>query len=213
MGDDARQTLVHRGRTLAYLSLALVTVEAGVSLTAGLLATSVALWGYGADSVIEWTSAAAALWRLEHESGAGQARAEQLSRRVIGTSFLALALLIAGEATASLARHDTAKPSIVGMAIALLSLVSMPLLASAKRRVARGLASDALTADAKQTALCAYLSAILLAGLAVNAMFGWWWADPLAALLMVPIIAREGVQGLRNQPACADGCCTLSDAE
>jgi divalent metal cation (Fe/Co/Zn/Cd) transporter len=202
-----RAALVRRGRGLAYISLALVTIEAGVSLTAGLLAGSVALWAYGADSVIEWTSAAAALWRLGHDASAGRTRAELISRRVIGASFLALALIVAGEAMVSLARHDPAKPSSVGIAIALMSLVSMPLLARAKRRVASGLTSDALAADADQTALCAYLSAILLVGLAVNAAFGWWWADPVAALLMVPIIAREGMQGLRGQSVCGDGCC------
>jgi divalent metal cation (Fe/Co/Zn/Cd) transporter len=209
-GAAGRAALVRRGRTLAYISLALVTLEAGVSLTAGLLAGSVALWGYGADSVIEWTSAAAALWRLGHDAGAGQARAELLSRRVIGASFLALALIVGGESIASLVRHNAAKPSIVGIGIALMSLVSMPLLARAKRRVANGLTSGALTADAKQTALCGYLSAILLIGLALNARFGSWWADPLAALVMVPIIAREGVQGLGGQPPCADGCCQAS---
>jgi divalent metal cation (Fe/Co/Zn/Cd) transporter len=207
--EDARAVLVRRGRALAYLTLAVVTLEVGVSLTAGLLAGSVALWGYGADSVIEWTSAAAALWRLGHDGGvAGRARAERLSGRVIGASFLVLALIVAAEAVTSLARHDVPKPSILGIAIALVSLVSMPLLSRAKRRVARGLASGALAADAGQTALCAYLSAILLGGLAFNALFGWWWADPVSALVMVPIIAREGVQGLRGQPVCADGCCS-----
>jgi divalent metal cation (Fe/Co/Zn/Cd) transporter len=206
--DDARAALVERGRALAYVTLAVVTLEAGVSLTAGLLAGSVALWGYGADSVIEWASAATALWRLGQDSrAAGRARAERVSGRVIGASFLALALVVAVEATISLARHEAPKPSTLGIAIALVSLVSMPLLSRAKRRVAHGLASGALAADAGQAALCAYLSAILLGGLALNALFGWWWADPVSALIMVPIIAREGLQGLRGQPACADGCC------
>jgi divalent metal cation (Fe/Co/Zn/Cd) transporter len=190
------------------MTLSLVTLEAGVSLIAGLLAGSVALWGYGADSVIEWTSAAAALWRLgQDDRVAGRARAEQFSGRVIGASFLVLALLVAADASISLARREVPRPSLPGIAIALVSLVSMPLLSRAKRRVARGLASGALAADASQTALCAYLSAILLAGLALNALFGWWWADPVSALIMVPIIAREGLQGLRGEPACADGCC------
>jgi divalent metal cation (Fe/Co/Zn/Cd) transporter len=206
--DDARTALLRLGRTLAYTSLVLVTLEAAVSLTAGLLAGSVALWGYGADSVIEWASAAAALWRLEHDAHATRARAERLSSRIIGISFLALALLVTAEATSSLARHEVPKPSTMGIAIALVSLVSMPLLARAKRRVARGLVSGALAADAGQTALCAYLSVILLVGLAANALAGWWWADPIAALLMVPIIAREGIHGLRGMPTCNDGCCT-----
>jgi divalent metal cation (Fe/Co/Zn/Cd) transporter len=207
--EDARTALVQRGRTLAYVTLAVVTLEAGVSLTAGLLAGSVALWGYGADSVIEWTSAATALWRLRQDSRvAGRARAELVSGRVIGASFLALALIVAIEATISLARHEMPKPSTLGVAIALASLVSMPLLSRAKRRVASRLASSALAADAGQTALCAYLSAILLGGLVLNALFGWWWADPVSALIMVPIIAREGLQGLRGRPACIDGCCS-----
>jgi divalent metal cation (Fe/Co/Zn/Cd) transporter len=205
---DTRAALVRQGRTLAYLTLGVVTLEAGVALAAGLLAGSVALWGYGADSVIEWTSAATALWRLGQDGrAAGRARAEQISGWVIGASFLALALVVAVEAIMALTRHEVPKPSPLGIAIALVSLVSMPLLSRAKSRVARGLASGALAADAGQTALCAYLSAILLGGLALNALFGWWWADPVSALIMVPIIAREGMQGLRGQPPCADGCC------
>jgi divalent metal cation (Fe/Co/Zn/Cd) transporter len=206
--EHARAVLVRRGRGLACLTLVLVTVEAGVSLAAGLLAGSVALWGYGADSAIEWASAAAALWRLDKDSRvAGRARAERVSGRVIGASFLALAVIVAGEATMSLARREVPKPSALGIAIALVSLVSMPILSRAKGRVARGLDSGALAADAGQTALCAYLSAILLGGLALNALFGWWWADPASALIMVPIIAREGVLGLRGHPACTDSCC------
>jgi divalent metal cation (Fe/Co/Zn/Cd) transporter len=203
-----RADLVRRGRALAYLTLAVVTLEAAVSLPAGLLTGSVALWGYGADSVIEWASAAAALWRLGRDSRvAGRARAERISGRVIGVSFLALALIVAVDATVSLARREVPKPSTLGIAVALVSWVSMPLLSRAKRRVARGLASGALAADAGQTALCAYLSAILLGGLALNALLHWWWADPVAALIMVPIIAREGIRGLRGDPSCTDGCC------
>jgi divalent metal cation (Fe/Co/Zn/Cd) transporter len=205
----ARAELVRTGRVLAYATLGIVTLEAGVALTAGLLAGSVALWGYGADSVIEWASAATALWRLAQDGHvAGRARAERVSRRMIGVAFLALAVIVSADATVSLARRQVPTASALGIAIALLSLLSMPLLGRAKRRVARALASDALAADAGQTALCAYLSAILLGGLALNALFGWWWADPVSALVMVPIIAREGLHGVRGEAACPDECCS-----
>jgi divalent metal cation (Fe/Co/Zn/Cd) transporter len=192
---------------LSYATLAVVSVEAGVALTVGVVARSVALVGYGADSVIELVSGAAALWRLtaDHEP-ARRARAERLSARVIGVSFIALAVYVLVDASRALIRREVPRSSMAGIAVALLSLVTMPVLARAKRAVAMGLRSDALVGDAAQASLCAYLSAILLAGLMLNAALGWWWADPAAALFMVPIIAQEGVRALRGV-ACTDACC------
>ena len=132
--------------------------------------------------------------------------AERVSQRIIGVLFLALALYIGVDAALTLFRREEPSESIVGIVIATLSVVVMPLLARAKRRIARQLGSGALAAESKQTSLCAYLSAILLIGLILNATLGWWWGDPLAGLAMVPLIAREGIDGVRGRSAC-DECC------
>ena len=124
----------------------------------------------------------------------------------MGGSFLALAAYVGFDAASSLIRREPPEASYVGIALAVLSLVVMPLLARAKRRVAAGLGSHALEADSRQTDICAYLSAILLGGLLLNALLGWWWADPAAALVMVPIIGKEGVEALRSETCCGDGC-------
>jgi divalent metal cation (Fe/Co/Zn/Cd) transporter len=202
-----RAALVRRGRHLSYATLAVVSLEAGVALTAGVAAGSVALLGYGADSVIELVSGAAALWRLTaDQEPVRRARVERRSARVIGVSFVVLAAYILIDAARTLMRRESPHASVPGIAVALLSLVTMPALARAKRRVAVSLRSDALVGDAVQASLCAYLSAILLAGLVLNAAMGWWWADPVVALVMVPIIAQEGIRTLRGT-SCADACC------
>lgn len=206
VGERAR--LVRRGLRLEYLTVGWNVTEAVVSLAAGALAGSVALVGFGADSLIEVSSGAVLLWRLRAEA-ADAARAELVERRalrLVGWCFLALAAYVFYEAVGSLARREVPEASAVGVALALLSLVVMPLLARAKRRVAARLESRALAADSRQTDICAYLSAILLAGLVLNALAGWWWADPAAALLMTPIIAREGVTALRGETCCGDAC-------
>lgn len=182
---------------LEYLTVGWNLVEAVVSLGAGLVAGSIALVGFGVDSLIETSSGAVMLWRLR-DGEAGERR-EQLALRLVGVSFLLLAAYVAYEALAALFRREPPEASLVGIAIAALSLVVMPLLARAKRRVAAAIESRAMEADSRQTDICAYLSAILLGGLALNALFGWWWADPAAALVMAPIIAREGVEALRGE--------------
>lgn len=141
------------------------------------------------------------LWRLR-SSEVDEAR-ERLALRLVGGCFLILAAYVAVDAGLSLFRHEPPEASLAGIVLAAVSLVVMPLLARAKRRVAARLGSVALAADSRQTDLCAYLSAILLGGLALNAVLGWWWADPVAALIMVPIIIREGLQALRGE-VCAD---------
>lgn len=157
------------------------------------------------DSVIEVASGGASLWRLNADiDPIRRERAERLALRMIGISFLALAAYVAVDAATSLWKRERPEESYIGIAIAALSLVVMPLLARAKRKVARGLSSRALAADAIQTSLCTYLSVILLGGLALNAMLGWWWADPVAALAMVPIIGKEGVDALSGQDECND---------
>jgi divalent metal cation (Fe/Co/Zn/Cd) transporter len=201
-----RQMLVRRGLWLNYATITYNLVEAIVSLVAGYLAGSVALVGFGVDSVIEVTSSGAAQWRLRADlDPRHRERVERITVRVIGWSFLALAAYVLYESATTLWRRERPAPSVVGIVILALSVIVMPLLARAKRRVARQLASRALEADAMQTSLCAYLSVIALAGVAANAAFGWWWADPVAALAMVPIIAREGLEGIRGHDSCA-GC-------
>lgn len=204
----ARAALVRRGLLLNYLTIGYNAVEAVVSLVAGLAAGSIALIGFGIDSVIEVTAAGAAQWRLRADAHATRrARAERLTQRVVGASFLALAVWVAYEAVEALWRREAPERSALGLAVLALSVVVMPLLARAKRRVAGALASGALAAEATQTALCAYLSAIALAGVGLNALFGWWWADPVAALAMTPIIAKEGVEGVRGRASCGECDC------
>jgi divalent metal cation (Fe/Co/Zn/Cd) transporter len=184
-----RPALVRRGLWLNYITIAYNTLEAVVSVAAGLVAGSVALVGFGVDSAIEVTASIAAQWRLRSDlDPEHRKRVERVTYRVIGGSFLALAAYIAVESVTTLWQREAPEPSIVGLIILVMSLLVMPVLAGAKRRVARALASRALEADAMQTSICAYLSVIALAGVAFNTFVGWWWADPLAALAMVPII-------------------------
>ena len=202
-----RQRVVRRGQWLTWATLLYNSFEAVLSIGAGVLAGSVALVGFGVDSVIEVTASGAGLWRLHADiDPLRRVRVERQTIRVIGLSFIALAAYVGYDAVTSLLGGRAPERSLLGICIAAASLIVMPLLARAKRRIAITLASGALVAEAKQTELCAYLSAILLVGLALNATVGWWWADPVAALVMVPIIAREGVQSLRGRTPCCDDC-------
>ncbi len=201
---SSRAAAVQRGIRLEYLTVAWNSLEGLISVAAGIAAGSVALIGFGVDSWIETSSGAVLLWRLHAERRGRHPEAlEQRAVRLVGTSLLLLAAYIAWSAVTSLLHREAPEHSPVGIAIALLSLVVMPLLARAKRRTARSLSSAALHADSRQTSLCAYLSFILLGGLVLNATLGWWWADPIAALLMVPIIVKEGTDGLRGK-SCND---------
>ncbi len=201
LGRSTREVDTRSGRRLEYFGLGWNVIEAVVAIAAGLGAGSIALVGFGADSVIESLSGLVLLWRLRsHEVDAHR---ERLALRLVGASFLVLAAYVSTDAVLALARREPPDASPVGIALAAVSLAIMPVLARAKRRVAARLGSPALAADSRQTDLCAWLSAILLGGLALNAAFGWWWADPAAALLMAPIIVREGVQAVRGE-ACRD---------
>jgi divalent metal cation (Fe/Co/Zn/Cd) transporter len=202
-----REPLVRRGLWLNYFTIGYNVLEAVVSLASGWMAGSVALVGFGIDSLIEVTASGAAQWRLHADvDPARRAAVERTTVRIIGWSFLGLAGYVLIDATRSLWLRERPESSRVGIVLLVLSSVVMPLLARAKRRVATGLASRALEADAAQTSLCAYLSVIALAGVALNMAFGWWWADPAAALGMVPIIVKEGLEGIRGEAPC-DDCC------
>ena len=194
-----RAFLVRRGLRLEYLTLAWNSLEAVIAIAAGWLAGSIALIGFGLDSLIEMSIGDVLLWRLSSDADpARRARAESRALQLVGWSFLLLAAYVAFDATRSLWLREAPDQSTIGIILAAFSLIVMPLLARAKRRIAARIASRALHADSRQTSICAFLSAILLAGLLLNAFAGWWWADPIAALLMVPIIAREGWEALRG---------------
>lgn len=205
LSADERTTLVRRGQWLSRLSLLYNSLEGIASIIVGALAGSISLVGFGIDSVIEVSSSVAALWRLRADADPVQrARVEAVTARVIGVLFLALTLYILVDAGQSLYAHEAPERSLAGIVIAALSVVIMPVLARAKRRIGVALGSRALTADAMQTSLCTWLSAIVLLGLGLNALFGWWWADPLAAMCMTPIIAKEGIEGVRGEERCED---------
>ncbi len=200
--ESVHAASVRSGRRLEYLTIGWNSLEAIAAIGAGIIAGSVALIGFGFDSIIEVSSGAVLLWRLV----SGEHR-ERLALKLVGVSFLALAAYVTFDAGKSLILREPPAESFIGIAIAALSMVVMPLLARAKRKVAASLDSRAMLADSRQTDICAYLSAILLAGLSLNALFGWWWADPVAALVMIPIIAKEGVEALRGEACCNDKKC------
>lgn len=202
-----RSQLVRRGRYLEYFTIGYNSLEGLIAVGAGVLAVSIALVGFGFDSLIEVISGAVLLWRLHADvDEARRERVEAISLRIVGICFLVLALYVIHDSVEVLLKHQIPTESLIGIVLAAVSLIVMPLLVRAKRRVARSINSGALMADSKQTELCTYLSAILLGGLLLNALFGWWWADPIAALIMVPIIAKEGIEALQGETSCDDAC-------
>jgi len=202
-----RAGLVEKAKRLEYFTVAWNGFEAAASLVAAVMAGSVALFAFGIDSVIEVASALALIWRLRRDSTPSiRERAERISLRIVGACFLGLSIYILWDAGRSVILLHPPERSILGIAIATSSLIVMPLLARAKRGLAAALASGALLADSKQTDLCTYLSAILLGGLVLNVLFGWWWADPIASAAMVPIIAKEGYRAIRGEHCCGSNC-------
>jgi divalent metal cation (Fe/Co/Zn/Cd) transporter len=205
--ETPRAASVRRGRWLEYLTIGWNSLEGIIAIGAGLIAGSIALVGFGFDSLIEVSSGAALLWRLHLDAPERRERAERIAIKFVGVSFLLLAGYVTFDSVKSLVKREAPESSYVGIAVAALSLVVMPLLARAKRRVAAAISSRALQADSRQTDICTYLSAILLLGLILNALFGWWWADPVAALVMIPIIVKEGIEGLRGEACCDEESC------
>jgi divalent metal cation (Fe/Co/Zn/Cd) transporter len=200
--DPERANYLRAGRRLESFTLGWNLTEAAVAVSAGLFAGSIALIGFGIDSLIESLSGGILLWRLRQAEAETDESRERLAHRLVGISFFLLALYVAFEAGKSLLRHEEPETSVVGIILSIVSLIVMPLLARAKCRVAAKIASRALYADSRQTDICAYLSAILLGGLLLNALFGWWWADPIAALCMLPLIFREGMEAVRGRSSC-----------
>lgn len=184
VSDLGRAALVRRGQKLSLITI-------GYNIVEGVVA--------------EVASGVASLWRLRADvDPVRRERVEHVTVRIVGASFLVLAAFVTIDAVNALLHREHPDESYFGIALAIGSLVVMPILARAKRRVAAGLSSRALASDATQTDVCTYLSAILLGGLALNAAFGWWWADPVAALAMIPFIVKEGIEGVRGEPPCAD---------
>jgi divalent metal cation (Fe/Co/Zn/Cd) transporter len=202
----ARARAVRRGQWLTWATLGYNSLEGLLSVVAALLAGSVALLGFGIDSFIEVAASFAAIFRLHADRDlARRARAERRTLRFIGLSFLALAGYVAFDAVHALWQRTEPTESRLGIGVAVASLIVMPVLARRKRQVAAQLGSNALSSEARQTEIWVYLSVVLLLGLALNAALGWWWADPIAALVMVPLIAWEGIEGLRGRTTC-DAC-------
>ncbi len=195
-----RAAMARRGSRLEYFTIVWNSLEGVVALVAGWMAGSIALIGFGVDSFIEVTSGAALLWRMSADADVQRRETnEKRALRIVGLCFVGLAAYIGFESLSDLVRKHAPERSLPGVALACLSLVVMPLLSRAKRKVGNALGSSAMNADAKQAEFCAYLSAILLIGLLLNALFRLWWADPVAALVMAPIVANEGIQRLRGR--------------
>ncbi|MEU5326489.1 cation diffusion facilitator family transporter [Streptomyces parvus] len=198
-----RDALTRRIRLLVAATIAYNVIEAFVALTAGTLASSSALIGFGLDSVIEVSSAAAVAWQFSAREHAVREARERTALRIIAVSFLALAAYVAVDAVRALTGTGEAEPSPLGIVIAALSLAIMPFLSAAQRRAGREIGSASAVADSKQTLLCTYLSAVLLVGLILNAAFDWSWADPVAALAIAGIAVKEGRQAWRGKGCCA----------
>jgi divalent metal cation (Fe/Co/Zn/Cd) transporter len=206
-GQPGRTALVRRGRRLAWFTVGWNALEGLVAIASGLAAGSIALIGFGADSYVEVFAGVVVLWRLAAERRGSEVSeaAERRALRLIAVTFFLLAIGVGVESVRTLLAGEHPAESLPGILLAVVSLLVMPLLARAKRRVGRQLGSQALQADATETSLCVWLSGILLAGLGLNALVGWWWADPVAALGVVYVAAREGVENWRAEHV--DDCC------
>jgi divalent metal cation (Fe/Co/Zn/Cd) transporter len=202
-----RVEAVHRARVLNVVTIAWNGIEGVVAVVAGVAAGSVSLVGFGLDSAIEVSAALALAWRLRQERRDDCTQpSDRVAVRLIATSFALLAAWVAVEAVRDLADREEPAVSVVGIVVATLSLVAMPVLARAKRQLAPALGSAAVVADARQTDLCALLSGVLLVGLATNAVLGWWWADPVAGLAIAGVAAREAVRTWQAE-SLEDTCC------
>ncbi len=200
------ESLVRHALWLEYATVGWNVIEAFVAIGAGMLAGSVALIGFGLDSVIEVSAATVLIWRLRCELTCRHdthARVEQRALRFVGITFFLLSAYVAYHAGGMLWRKEAPEVSIPGLVLATLSALMMPFLGLRKRHVARHLGSKALAADAMETLVCAYLSATLLLGLGLNAWLGWWWADPIASLGMLPFILHEGWETIQQSRASA----------
>ncbi|MEV4733805.1 cation transporter [Saccharopolyspora sp. NPDC049426] len=199
IADARRRALQRRVRWLVGATISYNVIEAVVAISAGAAASSTALIGFGLDSVIEVASAAAVAWQF---AGSDPEARERTALKVIAVSFFALALYVAVESVRSLLGAEAAEHSTAGIVVASLSLLIMPLLSYAQRRAGREIGSASAVADSKQTLLCTYLSGVLLLGLVLNSLLGWWWADPLVGLVIAAVAVNEGRQAWRGEHCC-----------
>jgi divalent metal cation (Fe/Co/Zn/Cd) transporter len=197
--SDRRAVLSRRVRWLVAATITCNVVEGVIAVSAGTVASSTALIGFGLDSIIEVASASAVAWQF---SGKNPEARERVALKMIAASFFALATYVTIESVRSLLGVEAAAHSTVGIVVAAVSLLVMPLLSYAQRRAGRELGSASAVADSKQTLLCTYLSGVLLVGLLLNSLFGWSWADPLVALVIAAIAVREGREAWRGQHCC-----------
>lgn len=200
LSTERRGVLIRRIRFFVAATITYNVIEAVIALAEGARVSSAALLGFGLDSVIEVSSAAAVAWQF---SGPDPQARERITLRIIAFSFFALALYVTAESVRSLLGYGEARHTSIGIVLAAVSLAIMPVLSWAQRRAGRELGSASAVADSKQTLLCTYLSAVLLVGLAVNSLFGWSWADPIAALVIAAIAVREGINAWRGDLCCA----------
>lgn len=199
LSADRRRSLGQRAQRLAGASVVYNLLEAAIAITAGTIAGSVALVGFGLDSIVEVSSGLVILWQFRHPMPESR---ERRALRLIALSFFALAAYVTFESVRTLLGSDEAHPSNLGIGIAAASLVIMPALSWGQRRTGRELGSGSVVADSKQTLLCTYLSAVLLGGLVLNATLGWNWADPIAALVIAAVAVKEGLDAWKG-----DNCC------
>jgi divalent metal cation (Fe/Co/Zn/Cd) transporter len=198
-----RTRLGRRAKLLAGASVTYNVVEAVIAVTAGIVAGSVALIGFGLDSVVEVSSGLIILWQFRHRLPESR---EQQALRLMAFSFFALAAYVTVESVRALFGIGEPEPSPVGIGLAIASLIIMPFLSWAQRRTGRALGSNAVVADSTQTLLCTYLSAVLLVGLVLNATLGWGWADPIAGLVIAAVAVVEGIKAWKGEGCCAPGC-------
>ncbi|GGS91143.1 cation transporter [Streptomyces violaceus] len=208
-----RDVLARRIRLLVGATIGYNVIEAAVALTAGTLASSTALIGFGLDSVVEVSSAAAVAWQFSARDHAVREARERTTLRIIGVSFFALAAYVAVDSVRALTGTGEAERSVPGIVIAALSLAVMPFLSAAQRRAGRELGSASAVADSKQTLLCTYLSAVLLIGLVLNATLGWAWADPVAALAIAALAVKEGLDAWQGKGCCAPAAAAVPTAD
>ncbi|MBA9005263.1 cation transporter [Thermomonospora cellulosilytica] len=202
--SERRAVLARRVRWLVAATITYNLIEAAVAITAGTIASSGALLAFGLDSMIEVASAAAVAWQFAARDPAVVERREKTALRIIAVSFFALAAYVTADSVRALTGAGEVEHSTAGLVLAALSLAVMPGLSYAQRRAGRELGSASAVADSRQTLLCTYLSAVLLVGLAVNSLFGWSWADPVAALVIAAAAVKEGRAAWRG-----DACCVL----
>jgi divalent metal cation (Fe/Co/Zn/Cd) transporter len=203
----SRESLIRRALLLGWFTITYNLVEGAVAIVAAIAARSDALWSFGLDSGVESISASVVVWRLYVEQRDPQRadRVEQRALKLIGVAFFVLAAWVAQDSIRSLAAGDEPDSSLIGILVTGSSLLVMPILAAKKRRVGIDMGSRAVESDSRQTTACVYLSATVLGGLVLNALFGWWWADPLAALGVVGFLIREGIEAFGAEHA--DDCC------